>query len=170
MPGGNSSCVDTPGVAIQDGIQTYVTWSIATLRSQDSNRGKGVGSSLHLVVTTRCLPVTIGRSVNFVFSVQFWRWTRWCSSKDLDSFLEGAGFDSRTEHRLSSQRFRGFRRFLQPNSRIVPRLGHELFLPNPFQFIIHHSLNHSALHSLDTSTKNEMRGRFPSIPHIHLCV
>jgi hypothetical protein len=35
--------------------------------------------------------------------------------------------------------FYGFPQFLQPNAEIVPQSGHDHFLPNTFQFIIHQS-------------------------------
>jgi hypothetical protein len=31
-------------------------------------------------------------------------------------------------------------------------LGHDRFLPNPFQFIVHQSSNHSTLYSADTES------------------
>jgi hypothetical protein len=45
---------------------------------------------------------------------------------------------------------RGFLQSLQTNAGIVPRLGHNRFLPNPFQFIIHDSSYYPPLYSLDT--------------------
>jgi hypothetical protein len=37
---------------------------------------------------------------------------------------------------------------LHTNIRIVPRLGHDCFLPNPFQFIVHQTSHHLMLQSL----------------------
>lgn len=36
----------------------------------------------------------------------------------------------------------GFPQSLQTNAGIIPQLGQESFLPNPFQFIIYHSYYH----------------------------
>jgi hypothetical protein len=43
---------------------------------------------------------------------------------------------------------RGFSQLLQANGGIEPRLGHEFFLPNPYQFTIHQSSYHPTLCSL----------------------
>jgi hypothetical protein len=45
--------------------------------------------------------------------------------------------------------FRSILQSFQANACIVPQLGHEFFLPDPFQFIINHSSYHSTLYSLD---------------------
>jgi hypothetical protein len=36
--------------------------------------------------------------------------------------------------------FCGFTEFFQANARILLRSGHDIFLPNPFQFINHHTI------------------------------
>jgi hypothetical protein len=41
---------------------------------------------------------------------------------------------------------------LQANAVIIPRIGHEYFLPNPFQLVIHRSSYHLTSHSLDTDS------------------
>jgi hypothetical protein len=38
--------------------------------------------------------------------------------------------------------FHGFPQFLQANARMAPQLGHDSFLPSPFQFIIHPTIQH----------------------------
>lgn len=43
--------------------------------------------------------------------------------------------------------------FLQGNTRIIPRLGQDQFLPNPFQFIFNLSSYHSTLLSLGDGRK-----------------
>jgi hypothetical protein len=43
----------------------------------------------------------------------------------------------------------GFHQFLQANVGILPGLGLDHFLLNPFQFVIHSSSYHSMLHNLD---------------------
>jgi hypothetical protein len=45
---------------------------------------------------------------------------------------------------------RYFPQSLQTNAGIVTRLGHDRFLPNPFQFIIHLSPSHPTLNTIDT--------------------
>jgi hypothetical protein len=42
--------------------------------------------------------------------------------------------------RVISYNNRGFSQSLQTYSKVLPRLSHDLFLPNPFQFIIYHSI------------------------------
>jgi hypothetical protein len=65
-----------------------------------------------------------------------------------DLYSGGAQFDFQSEHRL----FRGLPQSLQSNSRIVPGLGPDRFLLNPFQFIVHQSFYHPTLCSLDTGS------------------
>jgi hypothetical protein len=51
---------------------------------------------------------------------------------------------------ILSEAFRSFPHSLQANARIVPQLGHDCFLPNPFDFAIQVPSNHPTLHSLGT--------------------
>jgi hypothetical protein len=61
--------------------------------------------------------------------------------------------------------FRGFLQSLQPNSGMIPRLGHCHSLPNPSEFIIHHSSYsyHEKRYDLDTDKKfwKELIAYFP---------
>jgi hypothetical protein len=56
---------------------------------------------------------------------------------------EVAQFESWPGHRLSWQVFRRFTQSLQKNSGIVPRFGHDRFLPSPLQFIYHLTNRHN---------------------------
>jgi hypothetical protein len=47
--------------------------------------------------------------------------------------------------------FRGYFHSLWENARIVPELGHDRFLRNPFQSIIHQSSNHSKSHTVSAT-------------------
>jgi hypothetical protein len=59
-----------------------------------------------------------------------------------------AGFEPPPGHQVFlTGGFRGFPQSLRPNSGIVSRLGHDRFLPNPFQFTYHPT---SERYSLDT--------------------
>jgi hypothetical protein len=49
---------------------------------------------------------------------------------------------------MLSDKFRGFSSFDHTGTSIIPRLGHDLFLLNPFQFLI----NHSDVCGLDTDS------------------
>jgi hypothetical protein len=55
----------------------------------------------------------------------------------VGSYSGGARFDTRKENRICDWSFRRFPQSLAANDIIVPRVGHDRFLPNPFQFIIH---------------------------------
>jgi hypothetical protein len=76
--------------------------------------------------------------------------THWVNSNVLDSYSGSARFESRLGHRLSLQVFHGVPQSFQTNSDIATGLGHDCFLPNPVQFIIHLSPYHSTLYNLDT--------------------
>jgi hypothetical protein len=52
--------------------------------------------------------------------------------------------------KCSNDSYRGFPQSLQVNSGIVPRLGHNRFVPSPFQFIIIHLSYHPTLYDFDT--------------------
>jgi hypothetical protein len=54
---------------------------------------------------------------------------------------------------------------LQANDRAVPHLGHDCFLPNPFQFIIHLSPYHSMLYHLNTKRSSYMTNPPPPEPY-----
>jgi hypothetical protein len=74
-------------------------------------------------------------------------WTDLSSSNALDLYEGGAWFESWLGHLLSWLRF--FMVFLSPSRwmlGIIPRLGYDNFLPNPFQFISHLTI---WCHSLD---------------------
>jgi hypothetical protein len=58
----------------------------------------------------------------------------------LGLYLGGAVFEFWPGHLLFRQGFCGFPQFLQADIRIVPQLGQDSFLPNPFQFITHLAL------------------------------
>jgi hypothetical protein len=59
-------------------------------------------------------------------------------------YSEGDPFESWPRHQLP------YWVSLQENARIVLKLGHDCFLPNPFQFIIHRWPYHSKLYSVVT--------------------
>jgi hypothetical protein len=69
------------------------------------------------------------------------------SANDLDSYAGGVWFQSCPGQNISvvSQPFKA-------NSGEVPRLSNNLFLPNPFQFIIHLPSYHSTLCNVDTDS------------------
>jgi hypothetical protein len=48
-----------------------------------------------------------------------------------------------------NQVFGGFPQPFQENSGILPRLDHNSFLPNPYQFTIHQASYHCTLYSID---------------------
>jgi hypothetical protein len=55
---------------------------------------------------------------------------------------------------ILAEDFRDFPQSLQENSGMVPRLGHDRFLPNPFRYIIIHLLScHPTLYGLDTELR-----------------
>lgn len=47
------------------------------------------------------------------------------------------GSNSGQDVAVLSDVFRGFPQYAQENSRMVPRLGHDRVLSDPFQFVIH---------------------------------
>jgi hypothetical protein len=61
--------------------------------------------------------------------------TGWSSGNAVDFYSEGAVFESRLGYRLSWEVFRGFPQSLQAYVGILPLLGQDRFLPNPFPLI-----------------------------------
>jgi hypothetical protein len=58
---------------------------------------------------------------------------------------------------ILNEDFRGLPWSNQANDAIVPGIGHDCFLPNPFQFIIHNSFYHSMLCSRKNSQSRHMK-------------
>jgi hypothetical protein len=65
----------------------------------------------------------------------------WRDSIALDSHSGGTRVESQSECRLSWQDFRGISQSTLTNAWIIPLLGHDHFLPNPFQFFACHLLS-----------------------------
>jgi hypothetical protein len=79
----------------------------------------------------------IAKRLNTSFCLYEYQSQRDCWHR-VDSHLGGARFESREKYQIIIiVNFRGFSQSLQENTGIVPRLGHNRFFPNPFQFIRH---------------------------------
>jgi hypothetical protein len=78
----------------------------------------------------------------------------WCSYNTLDFCSGGVWFESEPEHQLSWHVL-FISHSLQAKARILPQLGHDHSLPNPFQFIIHQSSYHSTLCNLENYKIND---------------
>jgi hypothetical protein len=68
----------------------------------------------------------------------------WLSGDATD--LHSGGFGWSLGRDTMYEDFRGFLQPLQANAEIICRLGHDRFLPNPFQFVIHQSSHYSTLY------------------------
>jgi hypothetical protein len=65
----------------------------------------------------------------------------WCSGSGLDLYSGGSWFESRPNAIYPDYVYCGFSQSFQSNAGIPP-LGHDRFIPNPFQFIGHQSSYH----------------------------
>jgi hypothetical protein len=92
-----------------------------------------------------------GKSVSVTWRFMSRNQTRLPSSSDL--YLGGGDqFVSRLVRRLPKFFFCCFPQSIQATTGMVPRLGHDRFLPNPFRIIIHQSSYHLTLYSLATNS------------------
>jgi hypothetical protein len=65
--------------------------------------------------------------------------THYRTRKLLDSHSRGIQFGSRTRYRLYWQMFCGFPQTFKGSTGIIPLVGHDQILPNPYQFSNHRS-------------------------------
>jgi hypothetical protein len=81
----------------------------------------------------------------------------------VDLYFKGARFDSQLRHRLHQLRFFVSIHCLQVNSGAVPSLGHDHFLPNPFQFINHPTIRCYTVSKLKISPNKPRRRLFRNV-------
>jgi hypothetical protein len=97
----------------------------------------------------------------------------WCSSNGLYLYTRGSQFESRLRHPLLWLKFFvDFLLSLQAKAGIVPWLGYDYFVPNPFQFIIQKSSYHLSNPNIDTVVKwtTKANKRFPVVYNTNMAV